>query len=69
MFTDDEKKELVERLYSVLQTHKAGKAELRMDLADLLADVTREFLKGKYNAGNEKPKKTGIVQTKDLKLD
>ena len=69
MFTDAERNELIVKLLKVLEDQKAGKAADREALAGLLADTTREFLTGKYNAGNTKKGKTGIVTLKDALRD
>jgi hypothetical protein len=66
MFTDNERNELVARLMMVLEQQKAGKAAVRQELAGLLADEAREFLKGRYNTTTSDEKlPDGIVQTRD----
>jgi hypothetical protein len=69
MFTDGERLELIEKLVAVLNAEKAGQEAKRAVLATLLADTTREFLKGKYKAGGSKNKKTGIVTLRDALAD
>ena len=67
MFTDSERTELISRLMMVLDQQKAGRADARKDLAELLADVTREYLKGRYNAGNdEEQNQTGVHRSQDF---
>ncbi len=67
MFTDDEMNEIVGRFQATLDGEKAGKARERNTLAIMLATIVRDYLRGRYNAGNEqKSMKTGIVQLKDV---
>ena len=66
IFTDNERDELVSRLLMVLEQQKAGQATVRKELAELLTDTTREFLKGKYSTNLMKDLKIGgIHQTRD----
>jgi len=65
MFTNDEKTQLIGLFTLELEKNKAGKADARAALAELLVGVAHEFLKGRYNTdfGNKQP--DGMVQTRD----
>ena len=70
MFTDKETEVLVAQFLATLEESKAGKAAERELLARKLTTVAREYLKGRYNAGNDKKNlKTGIVQLRDVLTD
>jgi len=76
MFNDAERNELVNRLTMILakqniniyseDEEKFDSVKARKDLAELLVDETREFLKGRYNTTTSDEKlPDGIVQTRD----
>ncbi len=67
MFNETQKLELVSRLRMVLEQNQAGRADMREQLAELLVDVAREYLKTQYRdtSSPEDTNKTGIHQTKE----
>ena len=70
MFTQNERDIIVSKLMMILEERKAGKADARRELAETLTDVTREYLKGRYDGGNaQKEFKTGIVRLQDVITD
>ena len=66
MFTDEERNEMVEELLMIIESEKAGRADGRRALAEKLVDSARDFLRDKYNAGNDpQDNKSGMWQTRD----
>ena len=66
MFTDNESKMLIARLTAILEEQKAGKAEGRKEIAELLVNDVREYLAGRYNAKPQTAKDIGIHQLRDV---
>ena len=66
MFNNDQRAELIARLNVVLEQNQAGRADMRQQLAELLVDVARDYLKTQYrDTSQAEDNKTGMHQTRD----
>jgi len=65
MFTNEEKKDLIQEFKRVLEENKAGRPDTRDGLADLLAETARKYLAGRYNTKPASAKEIGIHTTRD----